>query len=119
MAAEVAPTSENKYEETELILGAVVQLFSDRSDIRTVQESAQVVADLKKSWEQRNKENLQSIRGAHTPPMHLPRHAPRQSARRALAARAPLRLWHTLRSSQGRPPVPGASGPARRADWAD
>ena len=111
MAAEAAPASENKYEETELILGAVVQLFSDRSDIRTVQESAQVVADLKKSWEQRNRENLQSIRGAHAPPA-----VPGAT----LMPERPARSWqHALLSTLGTPAQlrpahpPGASGPAQ------
>lgn len=104
MAAEAAPASENKYEETELILGAVVQLFSDRSDIRTVQESAQVVADLKKSWEQRNRENLQSIRGAHAPPRRTGRHAHARAPGSLLAARAPLHSRHAC-STQARPPA--------------
>ena len=108
--AEVAQ-SENKYEETELILGAVVQLFSDRSDIRTVQDSAQVIADLKKSWEQRNRENLQSIRGAHRPPC-TERCARARAPDARLAAPAPVSASGTP-AHERRPPASGASGPAQ------
>jgi len=110
MAAAEVPQSENKYEETELILGAVVQLFSDRSDIRTVQDSAQVIADLKKSWEQRNRENLQSIRGALRP-LSTGRHARARAPGAPLAACAPLCVRHTCPAHE--PPAPGASEPAQ------
>ena len=42
-----ADAGENKYEETELILRDVVALFSDRADIKTVQEAGHATAELK------------------------------------------------------------------------
>ena len=61
-----APAGEKRYEETELILGEVVALFSDRADIKTVQEAGNATAELKSLCDARHKEMMQSIRGART-----------------------------------------------------
>ena len=53
----------SKYEETELILRDVVALFSDRADIKTVQEAGHATAELKSLCDARHKEMQQSIRG--------------------------------------------------------
>ena len=62
-AASAAPlTGDARYEEIESTLKAVVQIFSDNTDVAAVRETGKMMADLHATQEARHQEMLEDIR---------------------------------------------------------